>query len=109
MLPISILLYITYYDFLISFLVTFVPHCVIGMLWSINGWSWSDAIPNLPTRGSALAAGIYFTLSVKLQLNCLFPIHLAMNILHAVCLFIAGDVYIVGCCRGQGVPEAKRG
>ncbi|KAE9463741.1 hypothetical protein C3L33_04351, partial [Rhododendron williamsianum] len=42
--------------------LTFVPHCVIGMLWSINGWSWSDAIPNLPTRGSALAAGIYFTL-----------------------------------------------
>lgn len=77
MLPISILLYVTYYDFLISFLVTFVPHFVIGMLWSINGWSWSDAIPNLPTRGNALAAGIYFTLSVKLLLSCLFPIHLA--------------------------------
>ncbi|OMO95900.1 hypothetical protein COLO4_15619 [Corchorus olitorius] len=27
------------------------------MLWSINGWSWSDEIPDLPPRSSATAAG----------------------------------------------------
>lgn len=37
--------------------VTFVPHCVVGMLWSINGWCRSNAISNLPTRGSAVASG----------------------------------------------------
>ena len=52
----------TYVMLLTSFPATFVLHCVIRMLWSINGWSWSDAIPNLPPRGCVVAAGIYFHL-----------------------------------------------
>ncbi|CAL5424924.1 unnamed protein product [Camellia sinensis] len=35
---------------------TLVLDCVTRMLWPINGWSWSDAISNLPTRGSTVAA-----------------------------------------------------
>ncbi|KAI7984090.1 hypothetical protein LOK49_LG15G00849 [Camellia lanceoleosa] len=48
---------------------TLVLDCVTRMLRPINGWSWSDAISNLPTRGGTVAAG---------------------------------------CCRGQGIPKAKR-
>ncbi|KAL6967995.1 hypothetical protein U1Q18_033798 [Sarracenia purpurea var. burkii] len=36
---------------------TLVLHCVIRVLWPIDGWSWSDAISNLSTRGSAVAPG----------------------------------------------------
>ncbi|KAI8014711.1 hypothetical protein LOK49_LG05G01715 [Camellia lanceoleosa] len=36
---------------------TFVIYCVIRMLRSINGWSWSDAISNLPTRSGVVAEG----------------------------------------------------
>ncbi|WRX08706.1 hypothetical protein QQP08_001193, partial [Theobroma cacao] len=35
-------------------------YCVTWMLWFINGWSWSNAIPNLSPRSIAAAAGISF-------------------------------------------------
>ncbi|XP_057718671.1 uncharacterized protein LOC130933150 isoform X2 [Arachis stenosperma] len=31
--------------------------CVFRMLWSVNGWSWSDEFPNLSSRSSTVARG----------------------------------------------------
>ncbi|KAK9281479.1 hypothetical protein L1049_004382 [Liquidambar formosana] len=40
----------------IFFPATYLPYCIIGMLRSVNGWSRSDALSNLSSRGIAVAA-----------------------------------------------------
>ncbi|CAK9140926.1 unnamed protein product [Ilex paraguariensis] len=36
---------------------THILYCVIRMLRPTNGWSWSDAISNLSSRGTPVASG----------------------------------------------------
>ncbi|KAK9290564.1 hypothetical protein L1049_008734 [Liquidambar formosana] len=41
----------------IFFPATYLPYCIVRMLRSVNGWSRSDALSNLSSRGIAVAAG----------------------------------------------------
>ncbi|PHT99269.1 hypothetical protein BC332_31876 [Capsicum chinense] len=37
--------------------VASLPHCVPRLLWSVNGWRWSDEFSYMSSRGSLLTAG----------------------------------------------------